>query len=92
MERSGVRVVIGQKFYDLAAGTGMLPQLVRYWLTHIDWGVPGDFMECVTRLSQEAGEGGGISPHQAKGACATLHKLATGFPPGKAPAERGHKH
>ena len=86
-----MRIRVDPQLYDLAAGTRMPPQLVRYWLTHIAWGRPGDFDECVTRLSAEAAESGGISPHQAKGACATLHKLATGASPGHAPGEQGHK-
>jgi hypothetical protein len=92
MNTRGARVVVGPRFYDLAAGTAMPPQLVRYWLTHIAWGVPGDFMKCVTGISQEAAESGHpISDRKVKGACATLHKMATGFPPGKAPGERSHK-
>jgi hypothetical protein len=92
MNTRGARVVVGQRFYDLAAGTSAPPQFVRYWLTHIDWGVPGDFMECVTRVRQEASESGGISDHKVKGFCATLHKLATGASPGHAPGEAAGHH
>lgn len=63
----------------------------RYWsgsgtsngkTAGIPWGTPGDFDECRTRLTPHLGAG-------AAGYCERMHERATGFPPGKAPGERG---
>jgi hypothetical protein len=63
----------------------------RYWsdagtnrgkVAGIDWGTPGDFAECVTRVTPHLGAG-------ARGYCNRRHVEATGFPPGKAPGEGG---
>ena len=97
MNTRGARVVVGQRFYDLAAGTGMPPQLIRYWVSgagaaKINWGVGGDFYRCIANIQAEVAEDGKpLSPRVIKGLCATLHKLATGAPPGHAPGEAGHK-
>ena len=46
----------------------------------IPWGTPGDFDQCVSRVSPHLGEG-------AKGYCAERHHQATGSWPGHAPGE-----
>ena len=48
----------------------------------IRWGQSGDFDACVRIASKH------MRPDQAKGWCSNRHKDATGFRPGKAPAER----
>jgi hypothetical protein len=78
----------------MAAGTGMPPQLVRYWTTgagaaKIRWGSPGDFSRCVLNIQKEASKDGKPLPDNVvKGLCATLHRAATGATPGNAPGER----
>lgn len=79
----------------MAAGTGMPPQLLRYWLAgagaaKIRWGVPGDFDRCITNIQAEVSEKGPpLSDNVIKGLCATLHKMSTGARPGHAPSEGG---
>ena len=79
----------------MAAGTGMPPQLLKYWLTgpgaaKIKWGVPGDFDRCIRNIQSEvADHGAPLSDHVIKGLCATLHKMSTGATPGHAPGEGG---
>ena len=46
----------------------------------INWGTPGDFMQCVRKASQY------MTAEQAKGFCAIRHRRATGNWPGQ-----GHK-
>jgi hypothetical protein len=98
MNTRGARFIVDRRFLDLAAGTGMPPQLVRYWVAgagaaKIGWGHDHDFYRCIAAIQQEVSEDGKpLSPRVIKGLCATLHKLATGFPPGHAPGESGHKH
>lgn len=69
-----------------AAGTGvpasrMPAKLKKYWLSgegalKIRWGTSGDWTRCYRNLRKH------MNPHAAKGACANLHKLATGMWPG----------
>lgn len=59
-----------------AAGTA---RLHRYWMSHITWGKPGDFDECVRHLSKYV--------RDPKGYCAKMHKAATGATPGHAAGE-----
>lgn len=77
----------------MAAGTAMPPQWVKYWLTHIAWGRPGDFNECVVKIQAKIVENGRkpLPDREIKGLCATLHKMATGARPGHAPGESGGK-
>jgi hypothetical protein len=63
-------------------------RLHRYWAhgegaAKIMWGVPGDFARCVRHLRKYITD--------PEGYCAKMHKDVTGFVPGQAPAERGHK-
>lgn len=65
----------------------MPDNLFKYWVKgegapKIRWGTPGDFNRCVLQLSKYMG------PNEAKGACANLHKRATGARPGQAPGEK----
>jgi hypothetical protein len=77
----------------MAAGTGMPPQLIRYWTTgagaaKIRWNTPGDFGRCETNIQKEVTKGGAPLPDNVvKGLCATLHKIATGGSPGHGSAE-----
>ena len=78
----------------MAAGTGMPPQWLRYWLTGagaatIRWGIPGDFDRAIAAIQAKVTEHGGkpLSDHVIKGLVATLHKMATGATPGHAPGE-----
>lgn len=77
----------------MAAGTQLPPQLLKYWTAgpgaaRIAWGTPGDFDRCIANIQAEAGKDGHpLSPRVIKGLCATLHKIATGAPPGHAPTE-----
>lgn len=90
----------------MAAGRELTPKdvasterLKRYWTTgpgaaRIIWGTPGDFDRCITNIQAAVVKGGHapLSDSVIKGLCATLHKRATGFTPGNAPAERAlHK-
>lgn len=69
-----------------AAGTGvpvstMPNQLKKYWLggkgaAKIRWGTSGDWTRCFRHLRKY------MSPRKAKGACANMHKMATGMWPG----------
>ncbi len=51
------------------------------------WGTPGDFDRCVAFYKAKTD----MSDHMVKGFCASLHKAATGAPPGHAPGEKRHK-
>lgn len=79
----------------MAEGTGMPPQLLKYWLAgpgaaKIDWGVPGDYDRCIAAIQAEVSEDGPpLSDRVVHGLCATLHKMATGASPGHAPSEGG---
>ena len=60
----------------------MPAQLQRSYLSgkvapRIRWGTGGDFTRCVRQAQKH-----GMSPSVAKGACAKLHKRATGMWPG----------
>jgi hypothetical protein len=57
-------------------------QLQRSYLTgkvakRIRWNTGGDWTRCVRQGIKH-----GMTPHQAKGACNRLHKIATGVYPG----------
>jgi hypothetical protein len=78
----------------VAEGTRMPPQFVKFWVAgpgaaRIAWNTPGDFERCIVEIQAEVTEGGHapLSDRMIKGACATLHKLATGGPPGHGSAE-----
>lgn len=79
----------------MAEGTGMPPHLIRYWTagaggTAIAWGSPGDYARCITEIQAKVSEHGApLSSPVIHGLCATLHKVATGARPGKAPGESG---
>jgi len=80
----------------MAAGTGLPPQLIKYWTVGPGaakiggWGHAGDYAACVKEVQSEATESGHPLPdHVIHGLCATLHKIATGARPGHAPAEGG---
>lgn len=78
----------------MAEGTGMPPQLIRYWTSgpggaKIAWGTPGDYSRCIVNIQAEVGKDGPpLSDRVVHGLCATLHKIATGATPGNAPAEK----
>jgi hypothetical protein len=83
---------------DTTPGTGMPPQLLKYWLpggaggAKIRWGVSGDYDRCILNIQAEVGKDGKpLSDRVVHGLCATLHKMATGATPGHAPGEQ-HKH
>lgn len=64
------------------ATTAMPGDLKGYWsrgkgAAKIRWGTSGDFDRCTRALAKY------LKPGQVKGACANLHKLATGSWPGK---------
>ena len=64
------------------ATTAMPPKLRRYWTrgkgaAKIRWGTGGDFNRCRRALAKY------LRPDQIPGACANLHKVATGTWPGK---------
>lgn len=46
----------------------------EYWRTHVAWGKPGDFMECVRGVMEHAG----MSESNAKGYCNLRHHEVTG--------------
>jgi SPP1 gp7 family putative phage head morphogenesis protein len=46
----------------------------EYWRTHVAWGHPGDFMECVRGVMEHAG----MSEANAKGYCNLRHHEVTG--------------
>lgn len=77
----------------MAEGTGMPPQLLKYWLTgpgaaKIAWNTAGDFDRCIANIQSEVSEHGApLSDRVVKGLCATLHKMATGGSPGHGSAE-----
>lgn len=82
----------------MAEGTQMPPRLLTYWVSGpgsalIKWGVPGDFDRCVAELEKAIVKGGNapISDRMVKGACATMHRLATGATPGHAATEQTGK-
>jgi hypothetical protein len=70
-----------QEIVTSAQGAEGTARLHAYWRTHIKWGVPGDFDQCVRHLSKYV--------RDPKGYCAKMHKDVTGARPGQAPAERG---
>lgn len=80
----------------MAEGTGMPPQLLRYWLpsgeggAKIQWGEAGDYDRCILNIQESITKGGSapLSDHVVHGLCATLHKMATGARPGHAPTEQ----
>ena len=79
----------------MAAGTGMPPQLIRYWTAgtgaaKIGWGRDGDYERCIEAIQQEITSDGKppLSPRVVHGLCATLHKIATGASPGHAASEQ----
>ena len=78
----------------MAAGTGLPPQLLTYWTSgpggaRISWNTPGDFNRCRVLINKEIVEDGGkpLPDRVISGLCATLHKIATGGPPGHGSAE-----
>jgi hypothetical protein len=82
----------------MAEGTQMPPKLLAYWVSGegaalVRWGVPGDFDRCVSELQKAIVKGGHapLSDRMVKGACATMHKIATGATPGHAPGEQTGK-
>lgn len=56
---------------------GNAEKLRNYWRTHVAWGKPGDFMECVNGVKKY------MTTEQAKGFCAERHHEVTGEWPGK---------
>lgn len=78
---------------DIRPGTGLPPQLLKYWLTgpgaaKINWGVSGDFDRCRVAIQAEVSEKGApLRGSVIDGLCATLHKMATGARPGRAASE-----
>lgn len=54
-------------------------KLKMYWRRHVAWGKPGDFDECVAKVSKAAGPG---SAKWVKGYCAERHHEVTGEWPG----------
>lgn len=83
---------------DTHPGSGMPAQFQKYWLAgpgaaKVRWGEPGDFDRCVHALQAEVVKDGKppLPDHVIKGACATLHKKATGATPGHAPGEQAAK-
>lgn len=50
-----------------------------YWLHHVAWGKPGDFDECVAKVTKAAGP---EAAKWVKGYCSDLHLRATGERPG----------
>lgn len=80
----------------MAAGTGMPPALLRYWLTGPGaakiggWGHAGDYDACIIAIQAEVSKHGApLSDRVIHGLCATLHKMATGASPGHAAGEGG---
>lgn len=78
----------------MAAGTGLPPALLKYWLTgpgaaKIVWNSPGDFNRCRINIQAEIVKDGRapLPDHVISGLCATLHKMATGGRPGHGSAE-----
>lgn len=81
---------------DTTPGTGMPPQLLKYWLptgpggAKIAWGTDGDYDRCIVNVQAEVSKHGApLSDHVIHGLCATLHKMATGARPGHAAGEGG---
>lgn len=75
----------------VGGGSGNAETLKRFWSgegtskgksSGIPWGTPGDFMQCVTRVSKF------MSDSNAKGYCQNMHIRATGHPAGHAPGEK----
>lgn len=77
----------------MAAGTGLPPQLIKYWTTgaggaRIAWNSPGDYQRCIVNIQAEVSKDGAPLPDRViHGLCATLHKMATGGSPGHGSAE-----
>lgn len=65
--------------------SGNAERLRHYWQHEagVPWGVPGDFMDCVTKIKEH------MSDRHAKGYCALRHKEMTGEWPG--PGAHGGK-
>lgn len=57
----------------VSARSRMPEQLRKYWLTHEAWGESGAFDACTKDLREH-----GVPAHMVDGACANLHKEATG--------------
>lgn len=55
----------------------------------VGWGTPGDFERCRVEIGEEIGENSPEDLRFLNQICAQWHHDATGFWPGKAPAERG---
>jgi len=68
-----------QEIVTSAQGAEGTARLHVYWRTHIKWGKPGDFNECVRHLSKYV--------RDPKGYCAKMHKDVTGATPGHAAGE-----
>lgn len=71
---------------EFAGGGKGNPDALRKWYNEgaggrVDWGEPGDFMDCVDKASNY------MTDEQAKGFCNERHQDATGAPPGHAPGE-----
>lgn len=78
----------------MPAGTGLPPQLIAYWVHGegakvIQWDSEGDFNRCRVAVNAAITKDGKppLSGPVVSGLCATLHKLATGGPPGHGTAE-----
>lgn len=72
----------------------MPPGFVTFWLTgegaaRIRWNTDNDYERCITEIQAEVTKHGRppLSDRMIHGACATLHKLATGGSPGHGSAE-----
>lgn len=82
----------------MAAGTGLPPQLISYWVHGegakvVAWNKPGDFDRCRVAVNAAITKDGKspLSDHVVSGLCSTLHQLATGGRPGHGSAESaGH--
>jgi hypothetical protein len=81
----------------MAAGRDVTPKdeanterLMEYWshgegAAKINWGVPGDYDQCIVELGKY------VNPGIVHGLCQNLHIRATGAPAGHAPAELAAK-
>lgn len=77
-----VRGILAERAATLVSQTRMPPQFVTYWTVgegaaRIRWGSDGDFRRCQRALRRY------LKPGQVDGACANLHRLATGKWPGQ---------
>lgn len=79
--------------HSLTAAVSTMPaQFKKYWLSPesgVGWGTAGDFDRCVKLLNAKVVENGNkpLSDREVRGACANLHREATGQYPGK---NKGH--